>query len=198
MVDDKGCLSNEHSAVLVHWFGPVPDGEPFFHYFGRHSSAFGEVAQLAWQQLVDGFLDASVALDQMPTSLVANGRTYRFSYQLIDEGEHQKFLAFVVDASNQIERENLQREKRETFALFERMLADRAGFLQFMEEHSAIVTRVLAGNLESSERSRAIHTLKGNGMLFGLESFAELCHELESHIADNRDDALVQDPCPYP
>jgi HPt (histidine-containing phosphotransfer) domain-containing protein len=193
MVDDEGRLSNEHSAALVHWFGPVPDNEPFFQYFGQQSAAFGEMAELAWQQLADGFLDAAAALDQMPRSLVANGRTYRFSYQLIGEGEHGKFLAFVADASNQVERENLEREKRETFALFEHMLADRTGFLQFMEEDSAIVARVLAGNLESSERSRAIHTLKGNSMLFGLESVAELCHELESHVADNCDDGVAQD-----
>jgi HPt (histidine-containing phosphotransfer) domain-containing protein len=193
MVDGKGRLSNEHSAALVRWFGPVQDNEPFFRYFARHSAAFGAIAELAWEQLADGFLGAPTALGQMPTSLVANGRTYRFSYQLIGDGEQGSFLAFVADASNQIERENLQREKRETFALFERMLADRSGFLQFMEEHSAIVAHVLAGDLESSERSRAIHTLKGNSMLFGLESLAELCHELESHIADNRDDALLED-----
>lgn len=193
MVDEKGRLSNEHSAALIRWFGPMQDNEPFFHYFGRHSAAFGAIAELAWAQLVDGFLDATTALSQMPSSLVANGRTFRFSYQLIGDGAQGKFLAFVVDASNQVERENLQREKRETFALFERMLADRSGFLQFMEEHSAIVARVLAGDLESSERSRAIHTLKGNSMLFGLQSVAELCHELESHIADNRDDALLED-----
>jgi two-component system chemotaxis sensor kinase CheA len=193
MVDEQGRLSNEHSAALVRWFGPVRDNEPFYAYFGRHSVAFGKLAELAWQQLADGLLGAVPALGQMPTSLVANGRTYRFSYQLIGDGEHGKFLAFVVDASNQIERENLQREKRETFALFEHMLADRTRVLQFMDEGSAILAGVLAGDLDGSARSRGIHTLKGNSMLFGLESVAELCHELESHIADNRDDALLAD-----
>jgi len=129
----------------------------------------------------------------MPTTLVSEGRTYRFSYQLIGGGEQGKFLAFVADATHQIEREHLQREKRETFALFERMLADRVGFLQFMEETSSIVANVLGGKLESSEKTRAIHTLKGNSMLFGLESIAELCHEIESHFADGRDEAWVAD-----
>jgi two-component system chemotaxis sensor kinase CheA len=92
-------------------------------------------------------------------------------------------LAFVADVSNDIERDNMRRETRETFALFEHMLADRSGFLQFIEEASAIVASVLAGNLESSERNRAIHTLKGISMLFGVESVARLCHDLESHIA---------------
>jgi two-component system chemotaxis sensor kinase CheA len=193
LVDEKGRLSNEHSAALVRWFGPVQDNEPFFQYFGRHSVAFGKLAALAWQQLVDGFLGAAAALGQMPTTLVANGRTYRLSYQPIGDGEHGKFLAFVVDASNQIERESLQREKRETFALFEHMLADRTRVLQFMDEGSTIVARLVAGELESSARSRGIHTLKGNSLLFGLESVSDLCHDLESLIAAHREDAMLED-----
>jgi HPt (histidine-containing phosphotransfer) domain-containing protein len=182
-VDKQGVLASERSATLTRWFGTPRGNELFFHYFGRHSSTFAEHAELAWQQLVDGAFGPELALVQMPKTLVANGRTYHFSYQPIDAGERGAFLAFVADVTNEIERENIQRERREAFALFEHMLADRSWFLEFMEEASAIVASVVAGNLESGERNRAIHTLKGDSMMVGLESVARLCHDLESLIA---------------
>jgi two-component system chemotaxis sensor kinase CheA len=90
----------------------------------------------------------------------------------------------VADVTNEVEHDEMQREKRETFALFEHMLADRSGFLGFMEEATQIVARVLASGVELGELKRAVHTLKGNSMFFGLESVARLCHDLEGSLAD--------------
>ncbi len=183
-VDCSGRMSSEHSATLARWFGPLHDGELFFQYFGRQSAAFGAAAEMGWQQLADGFLDAPLALDQMPRRLVANGRHYRFSYQPIGTGDDGRFLALVADATNEVEHDEMQLEKRETFVLFELMLADRSGFLGFMEEATQIVARVLAPGIELGELKRAVHTLKGNSQIFGLESVGRLCHDLEANLAE--------------
>ena len=72
-------------------------------------------------------------------------------------------------------------------SLFEHMLADRAGFTGFMDEASEIMARLIASRSgDPAEIKRGLHTLKGNAALFGLQSIAEICHELESRLLDER------------
>jgi two-component system, chemotaxis family, sensor kinase CheA len=65
-------------------------------------------------------------------------------------------------------------------------MADRSVFFEFMEEASAIVGRVAQGETRSdhTELKRDIHTLKGSSLIFGLESVGEICHGIESDLAE--------------
>jgi len=188
-VDQAGGMSSEHSAILATWFGPLVPNEPFFHYFGRHEQAFGAQLEMAWSQVQAGVLPLQLTLAQMPKHLARNGQHYRFSYAPIggaERGPIERFLVVVSDQTRRVEHEILQRERNETMAVFEHILADRTGFIAFMDEASEIVARIVSGGrgADSVELRRELHTLKGNAALFGLRSVAEQCHQLESLLAE--------------
>ena len=186
-VDRAGAMSPEHSAILAGWFGPIQVGESIQQYFERHDPRFAEELALAWLQLVDDIIPTELALEQMPKRLVCSGRRHRFSYAPIGGGQADRFLVVVSDETRAVDHELLRHEKQETLALFEHMLADRTGFVVFMEEASEIVSRIVAAPVDDPVGfARALHTLKGNAALFGLESVAERCHALESYMAEER------------
>ena len=189
-VDRAGAIAAEHAAILTTWFGPVETGQPMASYFGRHDLAFGETLELAWQQIIDDLLPVALALDQLPRHLVLADRRFQLSYAPIGGDERpDRFLVVVSDETRTVEHEELQRERKEMLSLFEHMLADRAGFIGFMDEASRLMSRlgsVAARAAAPVETSRALHTLKGNAALFGLHSVAEICHELESRLVEER------------
>jgi two-component system chemotaxis sensor kinase CheA len=96
-----------------------------------------------------------------------------------------RFLGVVSDVTRDLEHEILQRGRKETLALFERTLDDRLGLIGFIAEGSALLESMTRdGHDDPTTLKRALHTLKGSSALFGLESVAALCHELESEIAE--------------
>ena len=189
-VDRSGAISAEHSAILATWFGAIVPGQPIHQLFGRHDAAFGAAFEMAWSQIVDDVLPLELALGQLPERLVCAGRRYRLSFAPITAaaaGQPDRFLVVVSDETRALEHEALQREKGETLSLFEHMLVDRTGFIGFMDEASAIVSSLVSvGAADPVELKRALHTLKGNAALFGLESVAEICHTLESRMEEDR------------
>jgi two-component system chemotaxis sensor kinase CheA len=193
IMNGAGLMSLEHSARLETWFGPVPEAEAFHRYFGRHSHDFGAEAAVGWDQVMEDVLGIELGLEQLPRTLVAGGRRFAFSYRGIGaprEAEpgvcapHERYLVVVSDVTLETERENMEREQKETLAIFERLLSDRPGFLSFEEEARAILARVLGPDRGPEALARDLHTLKGNCMLFGIGSVATLCHELESRLLD--------------
>jgi signal transduction histidine kinase len=186
-IDRSGAMSPEHSAILAAWFGPIQPSQTIHHYFQAHDGRFAADLALAWEQLVDDVIPIELALEQMPKHLVCAGRRYRFSYTPIGVGRADRFLVVVSDETRAIDHERLQQEKKETLALFEHMLTDRHGFIAFMDEASEIVSRIVAGRVDDPVAfARDLHTLKGNAALFGLASVAELCHAIESYMAEER------------
>jgi chemotaxis protein histidine kinase CheA len=84
-------------------------------------------------------------------------------------------------------RERSEQRQRETMSIYRRLLADRPAFEEFYSEADALV-RALADDTTAADLpivKRQVHTLKGNCSLFGLESVAQLCHEVEDHIEDS-------------
>jgi HPt (histidine-containing phosphotransfer) domain-containing protein len=185
-MDRSGVISFEHSAVLTKWFGPLKPDERFNDYFGRCLSSFGAQLECGWQQVVEDVLPVEVSLAQLPNLLAFDGRRFRFSFEPISGANAERYLVVVTDVTAEFEREVLEREKRESLALFEHMLADRAGFVSFMEEGSQIVEKISSVAISGPEFSRAVHTLKGNAMLFGIETVSRLCHQLESALAEGQ------------
>jgi two-component system chemotaxis sensor kinase CheA len=185
-IDRSGAIASEYSATLSKWFGVPEPGQVFHRYWARHARDFGQETQLAWEQVIDGLLPLELALDQMPAELALAGHRYGVSYEAIGDGG-RRFLVIVSDRTDALEQERTQRERRETLALFEHMLSDRSGFVSFLREASAIVSQVAAARPgDERETRRAIHTLKGNALLFGLETVADLCHALESRMEDEQ------------
>jgi len=90
----------------------------------------------------------------------------------------------MSDVTAELARERLEIEQRQVMNLFERMMKDKAGFLEFWAEATSLVTRIVAATGTRTELKRDLHTLKGNCGLFGLTTVAEHCHALETALED--------------
>jgi two-component system chemotaxis sensor kinase CheA len=66
--------------------------------------------------------------------------------------------------------------------IFSRIGSDRVGFEHFFYEATGLVAQIVAGENPREVERRLIHTLKGNAALYGVESVASLCHELENEL----------------
>jgi two-component system chemotaxis sensor kinase CheA len=68
-------------------------------------------------------------------------------------------------------------------SVFKRILSDRAVFEEFFDEATELVRLIRASDgSDPAGLARAVHTLKGNAGIYGLESIAELCHTLENEL----------------
>jgi two-component system chemotaxis sensor kinase CheA len=184
VVDATGVIIGEYSAPLAAWFGPPRPGQICWDYLGREAPELGERLRLSWDQLADGFLPLDLALDQMPRQVRAAGRDLELSYRTIGAGLADGLLVLVEDVTARVEREAAERDKREAFAAFKHMAGDRAGFLGFLDEGGQQLTAVTAPETPPAGLKRALHTLKGNSLLFGVESVAAMCHVLETELED--------------
>jgi chemotaxis protein histidine kinase CheA len=110
---------------------------------------------------------------------------HAFSSPTSSGDQLDKTVVVITDITMRLARERSEQRQRETMSLHRRMLADRPAFEQFYAEATALVGALAQpsqGDLAVIKRQ--IHTLKGNCALFGLESVAQLCHEIEDRIED--------------
>ncbi|HBP18929.1 MAG TPA: hypothetical protein DEA08_14225 [Planctomycetes bacterium] len=183
-IDTAGVLSPERSAAVDVWLGAPSEAQGFAEYLSRVDERVGMSFELGWEQVVDGFLPLDVALDQLPHELRAKGRVLEIGYTPITiEGELQKMLVVISDVTATRERLRLEAEQRETAQILDRVMSDKSGFLEFYGEVGELVRNV-AGEVfsEDAPLKRALHTIKGNCMIYGLDTVAERCHELESQL----------------
>ena len=181
-VDKKGHLSAERSRVFRAWFG---DAESAVEAFRTRSPEFAERFELGWGEVVENFLPADLLLDQLPKVFDAGESQFRVAYDPIGESETaERWLVVVTDVTSEVQQERLELERREVFQLFEQALVDRTGVSGFLDEATALIdgiTRPTSGDLVALKRR--IHTLKGNSAIYGVDSIATMCHDMETHIA---------------
>lgn len=192
-IDAQGKLASEHSQALEDWFGGYEAGETFAAYMDRSCPQFGRWFGLNWENLAEGFLPLELTIDQLPKTLTRDGRHYSFDYEPIvdDAGELQKVLVVVSDVTADVEHAQAQARQREILTVFEKVLNDRHGFVEFCEETSRLLDdaeRCRQDDLDATKRH--VHTVKGNAGVFGIESVAELCHQVETHMADGDRDRV--------
>jgi signal transduction histidine kinase len=97
----------------------------------------------------------------------------------------KKVIVVITDVTARIERERAEQGQRELMGVFRRLLSDRAALDDFLEETSALIRGITAPSVANEQvLMRQIHTVKGNAALFGLESVASFCHELETDLAE--------------
>lgn len=186
-------ISMERSRAFDDWFGaPVP-GETFEQRIAAGDENVQCALEVAWEQVVEGFLPLDVALEQMPRRLQRGTRHYQLEYRPIHGGassvdeDFQGALLVITDITEEIEQRSRDAQQREAIAVFERMVEDRNAFFQFVREAEALVESVLTGTEQDMRLIlRAVHTLKGNCGSYGVTSVADVAHGLESWILDSQ------------
>ncbi len=181
-VDGDATVSSECSARYEDWFGAPEPGLAFADQVRAQDPSFADWFELGWDALREGFMPVEVTLAQLPDRMTADGRILSFEYRPIGEGDEvEKLLVIVSDITAQVERERAEAEQRDFLAVFQRLMVDRDGFMEFFEEATSLVEAVAAGD-DIILMKRGLHTLKGNCALFGVQTIAKLCHELEDRI----------------
>lgn len=192
-LDSGGNVAGETSASVVSWFGPLGEGDCFVDYLARFAPNIAGWFEVGWDQVAAGILPVPAALAQLPRMLEHGGHHYQFSYVPIvrqtDAAGVDQVLVVISDVTAAIEQKRLESRQRETLKLVHSVSTDRKGFLEFFEEADHYVAQIFhRERIDDVELSRLVHTLKGNAMLFGIETIAEICHELESRLVEGADE----------
>jgi two-component system chemotaxis sensor kinase CheA len=202
---DRDCvMRGEHSAVLDRWFGPVLAGTTFWEYLGRVDVTASAMFRCAWDEILDGTMPFEVAFDQLPVRVAARGRSYELRYTVLEgpapaggqpwPNRMVGLLVMVSDVTARIAAERAEGEQREIATAFERIMEEKAGFVDFFSEAQDLVDRVV-GSVRPPMPvvRRLIHTLKGNAAIYGLSRIATLCHEIEDRMAVSGADISPED-----
>jgi HPt (histidine-containing phosphotransfer) domain-containing protein/two-component sensor histidine kinase len=184
-MDLNGVMDEERSAVVERWFGNAQLGQTLAAYIGDRAPEFGQWVELGLQQLREGFLPAALIIDQMPKRLSAGGRSFDVTYTPIgDDDRLERLLVVLTDVTQRLAHERAEREQRELVALFQRISVDRSGVEEFLAEGADLVAALREEGSPVTQK-RLVHTLKGNCAMYGLESYAELAHDIETELGES-------------
>ena len=186
-VDLTGVMSAERSKILETWLGAAPASASLFDYLAPVNDDFAARLRLGWDELASGTMPLEVTLFQLPARLAVGDRYLRFRYQPIGTGDIPELMLIVIsDVTAEVARERAELYRRELVAAFERFAKDRNGFIEFYDEADELVRGIAAGGAEPlTEIYRRVHTLKGNTALFGVDSIAAYCHDLETRMLED-------------
>ena len=183
----QGTMAGERSAIVNEWFGASERAQPFWEYIAHFSRSFAVAFRLAWSQIDDGFMPLEVCLAQMPEQLTQANRTWSFRYlPFYREGELEGLLLVVADVTDRLAREREEAEHGELMQGFKKLMLDRSGFTNFLQEATGMVNQIVSpsATADMSALKRTLHTLKGNAGVMGLAVVAQLCHTLETQLAE--------------
>jgi two-component system chemotaxis sensor kinase CheA len=186
-IEPDGKLSSERSRAFDDWFGGTDAADTFADKLARRNETIRDTLKMAWDQVVEGFLPIDVSIDQMPRQIQVEGRQYNLNYKAIVEKENLHGALLVVsDVTQEMERLQRDAEQREMLSVFEKVMRDRSGFIEFFKECESLVNRVVSREIADVQHAmRAVHTVKGNCGVFGITSVAEVAHRLETAVIES-------------
>lgn len=189
-LDMNGVMASERSRIVDKWFGEAAESTKFADYIRKWDTPTAEWFELSLAAFNDEVLPRDLLLDQMPKRMSTGKQTWSMAYTPIlsrTDDRIERILLVLSDITEDLVRERMERDSREMMAIFQRVTSDRSGAEQFFEEAHALVKQISAGDSPREIEARVIHTLKGNCTLFGIESMAQMCHDLESAlVAESR------------
>jgi two-component system chemotaxis sensor kinase CheA len=197
-IDLAGVMSPERSAICDRWFGPAQPGQSFMDVVALSDPGAAGWLRMGLAEIREDALPLDLLLSQLPARISVGARTLRLAYQPIHrpaaaapgrETTPERLLVVLTDITDELARERFERDSRETIRMFEHIASDRHGFVQFLEEADGLVASLAQPGERGSAHAlevehRAVHTLKGNAGIHGVDSMADLCHELESKLRD--------------
>lgn len=181
-----GTLSAERSAAFDRWFPNNGETDSLSATVGGNDERRRLQLELAWEALADGFLPTDLALEQLPHHFEIEGRHFAFEYKPKFEDERlENVLLVVSDVTSEVERVKAETAQQEQMRIFQRVTQDRFGFVEFFNEAEHLARAILAPPHSCREELlRDIHTLKGNCGIFGVETVASVCHQIEAAMID--------------
>jgi two-component system chemotaxis sensor kinase CheA len=194
-IDRQGKMAGERSAIVDRWLGePAPD-DSFFSYVDRSSPGMGLCLEVAWAEVVDGFLPLELSLDQMPSKFSRDNQHFSISYKpILDaEGRPERAVVVLSDVTPLVERERAEVEQREALKLFSRFGEDPAGVREFFSEARRLVNVIVNETPDEQTSKRLVHTLKGIAGVFGVERLVSLCHSIEDRMAEENSNITEAD-----
>ena len=183
-IDLQGNMASERSAIVDRWFGAPASNSTLSAYLKPHAARFVEQLDMGLAELRDGIMPTELLLYQLPTRFSAAGRTFETSYTGIGDLETpDRLLVIISDVTEAVARERADSEQKELVTLFRRINSDRAGVEEFLMEAAQLVSTL---RLEEDPvvQQRLVHTLKGNCSMYGLESYAQLAHQIENELIE--------------
>jgi two-component system chemotaxis sensor kinase CheA len=186
-VDINGTMSEERYSVVATWFGDSKDKQSFADYIRDTDANVADWFDLGLESLRDGFLPVDVAIEQFPKRMALDARILELNYKPIcseKDAEHvEKLLVTIADITSRVESEKAELQQKQMMQIFEHIMSDKLGFLQFLTEASEMIDSVIEHQYKDlAHLKRIIHTIKGNAGLFGMSTVADICHELEDKI----------------
>ena len=186
MLDREGKIAGECSRAFADAFGAHEAGRLFQEVLAGDDSRACFSLAMSYEQLVDDVLPLEVALDQMPKSLERGARQFALSFTpVLEDGKVEGALLMVRDVTAELAARRADVVRTEQIKVFEGVMRDRPGFLEFLSEARSLYERICdpcAG--DRSETLRALHTLKGNAATFGVTSVSNAAHELEQALLE--------------
>lgn len=187
-INFDGTLEPERSAAFNRWFEQAgsEDHPAFADVLAANDNNMKGMLELGWEGLTDGFLPPDLAADQIPKKLIRNGRQFELTYKPMGgEDDFQGALLMVSDVTEEVARQKKEAEQREMIAVFEAVMKDRTGFIEFFNDTERLVMDVIGDHIQDEAvLKRVIHTIKGNSGIYGIHSVAHDCHELEQACID--------------
>jgi HPt (histidine-containing phosphotransfer) domain-containing protein len=189
-VDRDGVMEPERSAIVDRWLGTPQPGQTFQDYVRPRDATASDWFQLGVAALRDDHMPVEVTLDQLPRRMAVGAAAMKLDYIAINEGGTlQRLLIVVSDVTAALAREQLQREHAEMAHLYHAVSSDRPGFEEFLDEANQLVARLNhVGLVEAPDpvlEKRLVHTLKGACGLYQLPSVVDICHVIESRMAED-------------
>ncbi|MEO6599471.1 MAG: DAHL domain-containing protein [Polyangiaceae bacterium] len=186
-VDLGGRMDRERSQALTRFLPEAKADDRLWEVIAPLSASAARWLELNWAELRSAELPTAVVLDQMPKQVTNGSRHFGLEYRAIGlEEPPEKVLVMLSDITDRVERAAKEVEQQEQLALFQHLLRDRRGLLEFATEASALVESISGAQagFERGRLLRALHTLKGNAALYGIGSVSQVCHDLESKLLD--------------
>ncbi len=193
LIGRDGRVLAGHSAALTRWFGRPPEDMRIWDFAHAHHPRTAAALALAWGELEEGVMPGWVILEQCPSRVEIDGRTYAMAFRPVGDPDAPSAVLLVMsDVTAALAAERTARETQELLALFEQHTTDPRACRRTIDELDALVSVAVCAPPAVGEGRdawcRAVHTLKGNAGACGLGTLAEQAHDLEDQVAEGSDD----------
>lgn len=181
-VDREARVVGEYSRAIESWLGERQTGEVLWSSLTPGKPKDEASFAVGWEQLTDGSLPFEICLDQLPRRLQLGGRHLNVEYRPLGGEGFERLLVVISDVTAVVACEASEQEGRDLVNLTKRLLKDRDGFLEFLDESRRLLGRIRQNSADGASLKRDLHTLKGNTAIYGLQTVSAACHALEDAL----------------